>query len=215
MKRIVLSTTAIILFVLVSQTYVWAAIAVGVKKGDWIEYQVTVTGNPPAEHNAKWARMEVTKVENSSIDLNITTQFTNGTYLYENVTLNLQTGHLGDDFFIPANLSTGDQFFDAYNGNTTINDTLTRTYANTEREVLTATTRYTTYYWDQQTGTLLEADSTYPDQNYTITTIADKTNLWPPKMSPLETATVYGISGAIVITVLAIMLLSCSKKKRT
>jgi hypothetical protein len=207
--------TLMLLLILAIQPSVSGYVQVGVKKGSWIEYQVAVTGTPPKEHDAQWARMEVVNVKNTSVSLNVTTQFKNGTYLYENVTLDLQSGNLGDDFFIPANLTPGEQFYDLHNGNITINTTQIRTYDYTERTVVTANTSNTTYYWDQETGILLEANSTYPDQNFTIITIADKTNLWPPKMSPMETGTVYAISGGIVITVLAVMLLSCTKKKPT
>jgi hypothetical protein len=41
-------------------TVALADVSVGAKEGDWIEYKVTVTGNPPADHNIKSASMNVT-----------------------------------------------------------------------------------------------------------------------------------------------------------
>jgi len=40
-----------------------AEILVGVKKGDWIEYKVTFTGNVPAEHDVTSAKIEIISVE--------------------------------------------------------------------------------------------------------------------------------------------------------
>ena len=34
-------------------------ITLGVKEGDWIEFHVVTTGNPPEEHNVTWARIEI------------------------------------------------------------------------------------------------------------------------------------------------------------
>jgi hypothetical protein len=49
------------------------AAEVGVKTGDWIEYNVTTTGNPPEEHNVTWARLEILQVQSDEIVVNSTT----------------------------------------------------------------------------------------------------------------------------------------------
>jgi ABC-type glycerol-3-phosphate transport system substrate-binding protein len=103
-----------LLIVLIGAGAVLAEILVCVKKGDWIEYQVTFTGTPPPDHDITWARMEIVDVQGKAIDLNITTEFSNGNLLHETITLNLETGQLGDDFIIPANLNKGDAFLDKY-----------------------------------------------------------------------------------------------------
>jgi hypothetical protein len=170
--------TIALFIVLLGVGNVLAEISVGVKKGDWIEYQVALTGSPPADHDVTWARMEVTNVQGKAINLNVTTEFKNGTLLYENVTLNLETGQLGDDFIIPANLNSGATFFDENVGNITISGVEERTYAGATRTVVYAATSETTYYWDQATGVLVEGNSQFPD--YTMNTIVDKTNMWQP-----------------------------------
>ena len=104
----------------VSISIVFADVSVGVKQGDWIQYNVHVTGNPPGDHNIQWASMNVTDVQGTTITLDIQTLFNNGTLYPEHITLNLATGILGDDFFIPKNLNVGDKFYDAYQGNITI-----------------------------------------------------------------------------------------------
>jgi len=187
-------------------TSAFYALSAGVKQGDWIEYQVAVTGDMPG-HDAKWARIDVVNVQGPVLSLNMTTQFTNGTYLYENITLNLETGQLGDDFFIPANLSTGDVFYDAHVGNITITGSEQRTYAGAERTVLSGHTNVTTFYWDKQTGILVEAYSNYSSINFTMKTVTDKTDMWQPQAPGLSASLVYAASAvAITVVVVAIVL---------
>jgi LPXTG-motif cell wall-anchored protein len=177
-----------------------ATVAGGVKSGDWIEYQVNITGSMQ-DHDAKWARIDVVDTQGPVIETNMTTQFTNGTYIYENITLNLETGQLGDDFFIPANLSAGDIFFDAHQGNITITGSEQKTYAGAERTVISGHTLETTFYWDQQTGILLEAYSSYPTINFTMKTVTAKTNLWQPQTSATEQLIVYAAVGTVAILI--------------
>ena len=136
----------------------YADVTVGVKIGDWITYTIVTTGNLE-NHDSQWATMNVTDLQGPIIILNVTTLFNNGTYFYEpDIVLNLQTGHLGDDFFIPANMSVGQAFYDARIGNVTITSSQQKTYVGAVRTVLTGTvvttngTEITTFEWDKQTG---------------------------------------------------------------
>jgi hypothetical protein len=206
-KKLALHLTAIV-FLLIAVGIARAEIEVGVQKGNWIEYNVALTGSPPADHNVTWARMEVTAVQGKAVKLNVTTEFANGTLLYENVTLNLQTGQLGDDFIIPANLNTGDTFLDQYHGNITISGVEERTYAGATRTVVYASTAQSTYYWDKATGILVEGISDFPD--YTIHSIADKTDMWQPQILGLEPAVFYALlitAAAAIIAVAAFLVL--------
>jgi hypothetical protein len=209
----------IVLFLLIFSSdlpaLVSATVNVCVKKGDWIEYQVSATGVSPEGHDAKWARMEVASVQGNAINLNVTTQYGSGTFLYENVTLNLASGQLGDDFFVPANLAAGDVFFDVHSGNITISGVEQRTYAGTERTVISGSTPQTSFYWDRATGILVEAHSSYPGYNFTMATVADKTNLWEPQTLGLEPAVFYSAIVAAVIAIVAVaavLVLRCRKK---
>lgn len=205
-----INLAAIVLTTLITTTLfsavVFADVSVGVKKGDWIEYKVALTGSIEG-HNAQWARMDVVNVQGSVLSLNVTTQFVNGTYLLESLTLNLQTGQLGDGFFIPANLTVGDVFYDVYTGNVTISGSEQKTYAGAQRTRVSATelclgtaNETTAFSWDKQTGVLLEAYSNYPALNFTMATVIDKTNMWQPQ-APADYTLIYGVVAVIIIAV--------------
>jgi hypothetical protein len=204
-----LNSAAIALTVLIATslfaTASLADVSVGVKKGDWIEYQVTVTGNPPEDHNLTWARMEVTSVQDEEISLDIQTRFTNGTILPEEITLNLATGVLGDDFFIPKNLDVGDQFYDSSQGNITITGMEQRTAAGAQRPVIWASTNFTTFYWDRETGILVEATSHEP--TYTMFTETSGTNIWQPQILGLEFPVFYTLLAAVVVLAIIVAVL--------
>jgi hypothetical protein len=196
----------------------FADVSIGVKKGDWIEYQVVTTGNLE-NHDSQWASMEVTDVQGPVLSLNVTTLFNNGTYFYEpNIVLNLQTGHLGDDFFIPANLTTGDAFYDVRLGNITLTNSQQKTYVGAQRTVLTGTvvttngTETTTFKWDKQTGIMVQAFSNYTDYNFTMATVANGTNIWQPQ-TPVNATPIYALITAIVIVVVAVAAILVWRKK--
>jgi len=173
-----------LLIVLFGAGAVLAEILVGVKKGDWIEYQVTFTGVPEEKHDVTWAKMEIENVEGTQINLNVTVKFSDGTTEPQTVTLNLETGQLGDDFIIPANLNSGDTFFDKNVGNITISNVEERFYAGATRTVVHAAPSENTYYWDKATGVLVEGNSQFPE--YTMNATVDKTNIWQPQLLGLD-----------------------------
>ena len=210
MKRKLYLITSL-LTVLIGVNIVIAEISVGVKKGDWIEYQVTFTGIPDEAHDVTWAKMEIVTVEGTQINLNITVKFSDGTLEPQQATLNLKTGQLGDDFIIPANLNSGDTFFDKNVGTITINSIEKRTYAGATRTVVHAATEETSYYWDKATGILVEGESQFPQ--YTMHTIADKTNMWQPQLFGMNPTVFYGlvIGTTVLIAVLAFLIIRRKK----
>ncbi|MCW4019496.1 MAG: hypothetical protein NWF00_12605 [Candidatus Bathyarchaeota archaeon] len=214
-KQAVLAVFLVALVLAVTVGAVSAVVSVGVKEGDWIEYKVTTTGSPPADHDVQWARMEVTGVQGTAFDVEVTTQFSNGSFLHEVLTLNLEKGQIGDSFFIPANLDKGDVFFDANVGTITIINVEQKTYANAERTVVSASTPQTTFFWDRETGAMMEAYSTYPEYNFAITTVVDKTNMWQPQISGLEAVGLYALTIAAVAVVVGIGVVLVLRRKRS
>ena len=210
-KNILLAIILIIFIVLIRADTLFAQVSVGVKEGDWIEYQVTISGTAPQDHNITWGRMEVITLQGNNINLAIATEFSNGTILNETITLNLEVGELGDDFIIPANLNTGDAFFDKHQGEITVTGTEEKTYLGIARTVLTATTSQTTYYWDKSTGILVEAISTFND--YSMHTIINKTNLWQSNIFELYPTILYAF---IIIAVIgmAIVIVAVFRPKK-
>ena len=203
MHKFALAITLAILVVIVPIVAVFADVSVGVKQGDYIEYQVNVSGNPPADHTITWARMEVTDVQGGAIGLDIQSQLANGTIFPEHITLNLATGVLGDDFFIPKNLSVGDTFYDITQGNITITGMEQREAAGAERTVISASTSVTTFYWDREFGILVAATSHEPD--YTMVTETNGTNIWQPQTQGTDLTVVYVLVVAVVVALAVIV----------
>ena len=197
MRRLTVMTIAFCLVATATlATVAFGQVSVGVRKGDWMEYQVMMTGTPPSDHDITWARMEVADIQGEAISLDVQTRFSNGTLLPEEITLNLATGVLGDDFIIPANLNSGNSFHDAYQGNIVITSLLRRTVVGAERTVISGATTQTAYEWDRQTGILVDATSTFP--GFTMTTRASATNMWQPQIFGLDPSVFYVLLVALI-----------------
>jgi hypothetical protein len=204
--------SALSFIVLFSVGNVPAEIVVGVKKGDWIEYQVTYTGTPPEGHDVSWGRMEIKDVQGKSVIVLITVNYSKGTQEEVTATLNLETGQLGDGFIIPANLNSGDTFLDKNVGNVTINGVKERTFAGATRTVVYAEILESKYYWDKATGILVEGTVQSPE--YTMNTAVDKTNIWQPQILGLNPTVFYvTIIGATVLIVVALAVVITRRKK--
>lgn len=177
--------------------------SVGVKSGDWIEYTVASTGAPMQGHDVASARMEITTVENPNITVTITSTFTDGTKDTITSVLNLETGHLIDDFIIPADLNVGDSFPDQNYGNITITSAENRIYAGTQRTVLSATIHNNTYYWDQATGVSVEG--TTQTAEYTIHSVVSGTNMWQTAPPPVtyDFASIILVATVVLIVTIA------------
>ncbi|MCW3984121.1 MAG: hypothetical protein NWE96_09020 [Candidatus Bathyarchaeota archaeon] len=178
-----------------------SAISVGVKSGDWIEYAVSSTGSPMQGHDVTWARMEILNVDGTNISVTITSRFSDTSTDTTQYILNLQTGHLIDDFIIPANLNVGDTFLDENLGNVTITQKEQREYAGAQRTVVSASVGNNTYVWDQATGVSVEGDSKGSD--WTIHTIVSATNMWQP--TPQMDWTSIGLTIVVVLLIALVL----------
>ena len=205
-KFVLLAIFLTVLVVFVPIASVFGDVAVGVKKGDWIQYNANVRGTPPEDLNVKWISMNVTDVAGTTIGLDIQTLYSNGTLYPAHITLNLATGVLGDDYVIPKNLNVGDQFYDKYQGNITISSTEQIDVAGAERTVVLAATNYTHYVWDQETGVLVAATTHEPD--FTITTATNSTNIWQPDIAGFQSGLFYPVIVVVAIAAVASAALS-------
>ncbi|MGA2385037.1 MAG: hypothetical protein ABSG33_00720 [Candidatus Bathyarchaeia archaeon] len=180
---------------------------VGVKAGDWIQYQVTETGNPASEYNITWARMNIINVQGEVITVNVVTAFGNGTLFPENsIHLNLATGAIGDGFFVPLNLTVGDQYRTEYEGVINMTGTKQIEAGGAQRTVLIGVTNESTYNWDRQTGIMVAATSNLP--GCVMYTTTNQTNLWAPQTSSPQPQ-IFGINQttfyALIIGVIAVV----------
>jgi hypothetical protein len=176
---------------------------VAVRAGDWIEYNVTTTGNPTPIHNITWARLDVKTVTGSEINTDIQTQLANGTlWLEPNTTFNVATGAVGEGAIIPTNLTEGDVYYSEYEGNITITGTQTVQVAGAERSVLTGEAANTSFMWDKETGVMVKATTVLSD--CTVYSETASTNLWQPQTLTLNI--VYALIAAAIAALVAVVL---------
>lgn len=193
-----------------------AAISVGVKKGDWIEYQVSFTGAPPdSSHSISAARMEVLDVQGSVIRVNIVSTYANGTQVSQNNTLNLDTGELIDNFIIPAGLTTGNEFSSTMGnmGKMMIGNSMQGSYCGATRTVVTATSGSNVYVWDQATGVSVEGTTTEP--TYTMHSLATATNMWSSQPASLDMTLVYvAVIIVVVVVIVAVVAVFATRRRK-
>jgi len=160
---------------------------IGVKTGDWIKYEYTITGAPPETLLPTWLKVEFLNVEGTTATVCTTTHMSDGTELTETTTGDLLYGSLSG-VAIPANCTTGDFIYISGYGYVMIIGETTRIYAGMSRVVVYSSFSVygfpLTYYWDKQTGIMVEGSTTA--LGITVTLRATETNMW----STAVTATV-------------------------
>lgn len=213
MKKILVHFIFLIVFLnfSFSLSYSFENLIVGVEKGNWIEYSVVCNGDIPLDHNVTWAKIEVTDVENDLIFVNITSTYSDNRNEIVASILNIQTGEIGEGFIIPANLSQGDIFLEEFEGIITINKVEEKTIVNQKRIVVGANTPNTSFYWDQKTGFLVEANTT--NTNFSIATKAIATNIWLKETLATDLILISISSTIIVIALITVILYKYKIKK--
>jgi len=189
-----------------------ADILVGVKQGNWIEYNVSFTGNPPIAHDAVWARMEIVSVDGKKVNASFVSRLANETVLEILEDLDLEKGRLIDMFIIPAYLDEGDVFYDQISGQIVIDRVETRNYAGADRTVVYAEAVDTQWYWDRATGVTVEARTS--NSMYTLDTVATGTDMWNSQIFGLDANIFYGLLSLIAVGVGASIILSLQRRKR-
>jgi len=189
-----------------------ADILVGVKQGDWIEYNVSFTGNPPIEHDAVWARMEVVSVDGMKVNASFISRLANETVLEILEDLDLEKGRLIDMFIIPAYLDEGDVFYDQISGQIVIDRVETRKYAGADRTVVHAYAVDTQWYWDRAKGVTVEARTS--NSIYTLETVATGTDMWNSQIFGLDANIFYWLLSLLAVGMGTSIILSLKRRKR-
>ena len=192
----------------VSPVFACAEPATGVKKGDWVEYSFNIKG-PPLDpiRNLTWYRTEILEVDGTWFRANKTALLVNGSFSSSVWDFNFTEGQVQSWAIIPANLGTGDTFFDtSKSANISIEGEEQKTLLCTSRTVTHASEPGIVYReWDKATGVYVHA-VTY-NSNYTVVTDAVATNLWSPELIlGLNPAAFYTLATAVIVVAALILL---------
>jgi hypothetical protein len=199
-----------------------ANVTVGVKAGDWMEYNVTYGGvGSPPESYPIWFRYHITEVQGTNITASLTSEAVNGQSNTIPNTYDLKTGVL-ELLVVPAGLSYADVFYHEKYGNITIAGTEEGTYAGGTRNAFHTTFDNITVYWDKPTGIFLKSEQEFlNDDNQTVTqtVMISATNLWidpnAADNSELDQIVFYAkiIAVVVVVAIIAVLLLRMIKKR--
>jgi parallel beta-helix repeat protein len=192
-------------------------VPVGVKAGNWIKVEYTISGWPAGTPYPLWLKVEFLSVEGTNSTIRVTMHMSDGTEQTDTVSVDVVAGGeaLGlSGFVIPANLTTGDAIFMSGYGNVTIEGETTRNYAGANRTVIYMSfSQYwtqLTYYWDKQTGVMVEASTT--SGGMTATGKATETNMW--EATPAFPVDQLILSVLIVIAVVIVMAIFLVRRKK-
>jgi uncharacterized membrane protein YozB (DUF420 family) len=211
---------AVLLFGLLFVAFVGASYepSVGVKEGDWIEYDISIngTGSPPPTHDVRWLRIEVLPVQGTAFSANFTVRYANGTMGSAVWKYNFTEGDVRGWTIIPSNLGPGDTFYDysIHTGipvNVTIQSEEQKTVMGASRTVIYGSDNFRHKTWDKETGVFLYASEHFKNvtnkdgwyiEDITVTTQAIATNMWSPQNAEANQAVLYGVVGAITLVLL-------------
>jgi hypothetical protein len=228
---LVLASILVSLSIIASPTMAYDEPSVGVKEGDWIEYEVSISGvgSMPPTHDVRWFRIEVLPVRGAAFSVNLTSRYANGTVGSAIWKFNFTEGNVGGWIIIPAGLGAGDKFYDyAINTGIPVNVTI----ENQEQKTVLGATRTVTYghdsirhkEWDKATGVFVSTTEHYKNvttragwyiDDLTVTVQAIATNMWNPQILGLEQTTFYTIvTGVIVAFVIVALAITVAVRKK-
>jgi len=213
-EKFLMLMIGLLLIGVISSGTVSAAVSVGVKEGDWIEYCYTYTGSDP-EYYPEWARLDFKSIQGTNVTIDLTGEDLEGNNSTTSGTFDLETG-APSLLIIPTNLDVGDEFHHEDYGNITITVTEGYTYADAKRTVVCATVSLTTDYqvemrWDKTTGILLEADQTMDE--YTLKMAVTRTNMWQPQILGLDPTFLYALLISVIVIIAVVAILMFRRKK--
>ncbi len=205
---ILLTSTVVMLQTAKAQS---GAPLVGVKEGDWIEYDISVagTGALPPTHDVRWMRMGVLQVQGAAFSVNLTSRYANGTLGSAVWRFNFTEGNTEGWLIIPANLSAGDSFYDASiiqdAGYVTIQGQEQRTVLGASRTITYGNDSFRHKDWDKVTGVFVGSLEHLKNvtnkygwyiEDITVTIHATATNMWSPRTMGLDQPVFYAAVAA-------------------
>lgn len=206
---LILASMIIATSLVVQPAFAYYEPSAGVKKGDWIEYTVSITGPPlDPSRNLTWYRNDILEVDGTWFQANMTSLAVNGTISSAVWTFNLTEGQVQGWEVIPANLSVGDEFFDVFKS-------AYITIEGEEQKIVAGASRAITHAsdpgkldkeWDKVTGVYVH--SVEHVKNYTVITNAIATNLWSPDVSPEPNLTGFYVLVAVIVALTAVIVAS-------
>jgi hypothetical protein len=179
----IMSSFMLVFIFSVTSAFADSGFKVGVKSGDWVKFDVTVT--PSDDLASKWFRMEFLSVKGTVAYVRMTTHLPNGTDLFEEDYFNMSSTDgegLWQGYVISANSSAGDSVYLGYEAK--INGETTGSYAGANRTIIyvsLSSDLNDTYYWDKETGVLTEYVSL--QNGKTVNIKLTSTNLWGQGLS--------------------------------
>jgi hypothetical protein len=199
-------------------------IRIGAKAGDWIRLNYTITSSN-AGPVPTWMKVEILDVDtvNTTVTLRMTMHMSDETELTQTGTLNLAANTVSETvifsgIIIPANCGIGDVIYIIGYGNLTIAGENKGTYVEATRSVVYSNfsqqANNMTFYWDKQTGILVEVHITSESTN--ATGKATETNMWQPELFgvPVDQAIFY-TAIAVIAVLIAISSFALRKRKKT
>ena len=180
-------------------------VSVGVKAGEWIKYNISGPSDTPGVAENYW--------------LNATVKDVSGTYIW--VSLETNSSSVGNQssvgvdisydcwidgswpFIAPANLTTGNVI--PGGPSAIVNDTTQHFGRDAAHLRIESTEETSDWYWDRQTGVLLELSGTTADGPIAYT--MDSNNIWSGNTSGLPDIGVWGWLIAAIFIVIAGVLL--------
>jgi parallel beta-helix repeat protein len=195
---------------------------IGVRAGDWIKCTYTISGWPSGTPYPEWLKVEFLSVDDINATIRVTMRMSDGTEPSQTMTIDVVAGGVTfqglSGFVIPTNCTTGYPIYITGYGNVTIAGENIRAYAGASRTVVHANvSQYgtqITYYWDKQTGVMVEASTT--SGTMTATGKATETNIWQAQSTglPIDPPVLYALITAVVVIVFAALLLVKRRKKK-
>ena len=191
----------------------------GVKAGDWIKYEYitieTAGGHP-------WVKLEVTNTKDTTLTVLWSTGATSGASIPNLPAYGLTVswdikagGGLYSYFIIHANPKVGDSVPIMGGLSLTVGGETTKTYAGASRTVVYATYSsfglQSTYYWDKQTGVLMEYSQTLGGVEITMKAV--ETSLWQAGFDGLPLWIVGVVIVIVAVASMAIVVFLMKRKR--